>query len=135
VSMSRSSSTAPRKRCSTWSLPPSCGRSGPSWPGPWPGSPSAASSWATPIHEFVRTPTGAQEIEWHITEHDRPHHAKLQAEDGLLGVVVVALHCRQEVAMLHRQMLYPSQTLPILIWLRCERVPHARRQARLHRDL
>jgi hypothetical protein len=34
------------------------------------------------IYEFVRTPTGPQEVEWHITEHDRPHHAKLQAEDG-----------------------------------------------------
>src|SRR5258707_2768571 len=44
-----------------------------------------------PIYKFVRTATGAQEIEWHITEHDRPHHAKLQAEDGLIGVVVVAL--------------------------------------------
>jgi hypothetical protein len=57
-----------------------------------------------PIHEFVRTPTGAQEIEWHITEHDRLHHAKSQAEDGLIGVVVVPLRCRQEVAMLHRQL-------------------------------
>jgi hypothetical protein len=35
-----------------------------------------------PIYEFVRTPIGPQELEWHITEHDRPHHAKLQAEDG-----------------------------------------------------
>ena len=35
-----------------------------------------------PIYEFVRTPIGPQEVEWHITEHDRPHHAKLQAEDG-----------------------------------------------------
>ena len=57
-----------------------------------------------PIYEFVRTPTDAQEIEWHIAEHDRPHYAKLQAEDGLIGVVVVALHYRQEVAMLHRQL-------------------------------
>ncbi|HEX4661796.1 MAG TPA: hypothetical protein VH307_30745, partial [Streptosporangiaceae bacterium] len=57
-----------------------------------------------PIYKFVPTATGAQEIEWHITEHDRPHHAKLQAEDGLIGVVVVALRYRQEVAMLHRQL-------------------------------
>jgi polyketide cyclase/dehydrase/lipid transport protein len=35
-----------------------------------------------PIYEFCRTPTGPQEIMWHITEHDRPHHAKLEAEDG-----------------------------------------------------
>ena len=94
----------PQERCSTWSPPPGCGRSGPPWPGPWPGSPSAPSSWATPIHEFVRTPTGAQEIGWHITEHHRPHHAKSHAEDGLIGAVVVALHRRQEVAMLHRQL-------------------------------
>src|SRR5258708_37674757 len=35
-----------------------------------------------PIYEFVRTPIGPQGAERHITEHDRPHHAKLQAEDG-----------------------------------------------------
>jgi len=35
-----------------------------------------------PIYEFCRTPTGPQEVLWHITEHDRPHHAKLVAEDG-----------------------------------------------------
>jgi uncharacterized protein YndB with AHSA1/START domain len=35
-----------------------------------------------PIYEFVRTPIGPQEVLWRITEHDRPHHAKLQAEDG-----------------------------------------------------
>jgi hypothetical protein len=29
-----------------------------------------------------RTPIGAQEVVWHIVEHDRPHHAKLQAQDG-----------------------------------------------------
>jgi uncharacterized protein YndB with AHSA1/START domain len=34
------------------------------------------------VYEFVRTPIGPQEVEWHVTEHDRPHHAKLQAEDG-----------------------------------------------------
>ena len=34
-----------------------------------------------PICEFVRTPTGPKETGWHITEHDRLHHAKLQAED------------------------------------------------------
>jgi hypothetical protein len=36
-------------------------------------------SW---LLSFVRTPIGPQEVEWHVTEHDRPHHAKLQAEDG-----------------------------------------------------
>ena len=80
--------------------------------GLWPQWAVLARPWVTerpfqlgdPIYEFVRTPTGAQEIEWHITEHDRPHHAKLQAEDGLIGVVVVALRYRQEVAMLHRQL-------------------------------
>jgi hypothetical protein len=35
-----------------------------------------------PIYEFCRTPAGPQEVLWHVTEHDRPHHAKLQAEDG-----------------------------------------------------
>jgi hypothetical protein len=35
-----------------------------------------------PIYEFCRTPTGPQSVVWHITEHDRPHHAKLEAEDG-----------------------------------------------------
>jgi hypothetical protein len=35
-----------------------------------------------PIYEFCRTPIGPQEVVWHIVEHDRPHHAKLQAEDG-----------------------------------------------------
>jgi hypothetical protein len=38
-----------------------------------------------PIYEFCRTPIGPQEVLWHITEHDRPHHAKLQAEDGQLS--------------------------------------------------
>src|SRR5258708_34329396 len=35
-----------------------------------------------PIYEFGRTPIGPQEVEWRITEHARPHHARLQAEDG-----------------------------------------------------
>ena len=35
-----------------------------------------------PIYEFCRTPTGPQEVLWHITEYDRPRHAKLVAEDG-----------------------------------------------------
>jgi hypothetical protein len=35
-----------------------------------------------PIYEFVRTPTGPQEVLWHITEHDRPRRMKLEVEDG-----------------------------------------------------
>ncbi len=35
-----------------------------------------------PIYEFVRTPTGPQEVLWQITEYDRPRRAKLVAEDG-----------------------------------------------------
>ena len=35
-----------------------------------------------PIYEFVRTPTGPQEVVWHITEHDRPRRMKLEVEDG-----------------------------------------------------
>jgi Polyketide cyclase / dehydrase and lipid transport len=35
-----------------------------------------------PIYEFCRTPIGPQEVEWRITEYDRPNHAKLQVEDG-----------------------------------------------------
>ena len=34
------------------------------------------------IYEFVRTPTGPQEVLWQITEYDRPRRAKLVAEDG-----------------------------------------------------
>ena len=34
------------------------------------------------IYEFIRTPSGPQEVLWHVTEHDRPRRAKLQAEDG-----------------------------------------------------
>jgi hypothetical protein len=34
------------------------------------------------ITEFMRSPSGPQEVLWHVTEHDRPRHAKLQAEDG-----------------------------------------------------
>jgi uncharacterized protein YndB with AHSA1/START domain len=34
------------------------------------------------ITEFIRTPSGPQEVLWHVTEHDRPRRAKLQAEDG-----------------------------------------------------
>jgi hypothetical protein len=35
-----------------------------------------------PIYEFIRTPTGPQEVVWHITEHDRPRRMKLEVEDG-----------------------------------------------------
>jgi hypothetical protein len=38
-----------------------------------------------PIYEFCRTPIGPQEVVWHIVEHDRPHHAKLEAEDGTIS--------------------------------------------------
>src|SRR5260370_20899891 len=33
------------------------------------------------IYEFVRTPTGPQEVLWQITEYDPPRPAKLVAED------------------------------------------------------
>src|SRR5260370_34903122 len=35
-----------------------------------------------PIYEFVPTPTGPQEVLWHITAYDRPRRAKLVAEAG-----------------------------------------------------
>lgn len=35
-----------------------------------------------PIYEFIHTPTGPQEVVWHITEHDRPRRMKLEVEDG-----------------------------------------------------
>ena len=38
-----------------------------------------------PIYESCRTPTGPQEVSWRIIEHERPRHAKLQAEDGPLS--------------------------------------------------
>jgi uncharacterized protein YndB with AHSA1/START domain len=34
------------------------------------------------IYEFVRTPTGPAEREWHITEYDRPRRVKLQDDHG-----------------------------------------------------
>ncbi len=34
------------------------------------------------IYEFVRTPTGPYEVHWKITEHNRPHGAKMVADDG-----------------------------------------------------
>ncbi len=34
------------------------------------------------IYEFVRLPTGPYEVHWTITEHDRPHRAKMTADDG-----------------------------------------------------
>jgi hypothetical protein len=34
------------------------------------------------IYEFVRTPSGPMELDYEIVEHDRPHGAKMVAEDG-----------------------------------------------------
>ena len=34
------------------------------------------------IYEFVRLPTGPAELQWQITEHDRPRGAKMVAQDG-----------------------------------------------------
>jgi uncharacterized protein YndB with AHSA1/START domain len=34
------------------------------------------------IYEFVRLPSGPNELEWEITELDRPRRAKMRAEDG-----------------------------------------------------
>jgi uncharacterized protein YndB with AHSA1/START domain len=34
------------------------------------------------IYEHVRTPNGPYEFQWEIVEHDRPHRAKMTAQDG-----------------------------------------------------
>lgn len=34
------------------------------------------------IYEFIRTPSGPYEFHWKIVEHNRPHAAKMVAQDG-----------------------------------------------------